>query len=170
MTAELEIDIAVNHDDWLKEAKDLNTLIAQTISKAFEMSQIQFNSDIIGEVSVVLADDRFVQGLNLEYREKDKPTNVLSFPQTETSALQDMSGIVPFGDIIIAYETVKNEADEQNKSFIDHFTHLLVHGTLHLLGYDHQIENEAEQMESLEIEILKQMGIENPYSDINFMA
>lgn len=107
------------------------------------------------EVSVVLADDNFVQGLNREYRGKDKPTNVLSFPQDPPM----------LGDIVLAFETIEREASEQNKDFAAHLTHLLVHGVLHLLGYDHEDDQEASEMEGLEIEILQKMGINNPYED-----
>lgn len=126
--------------------------------------------DLRGELSVVLCDDDFIRTLNREYRGKDKPTNVLSFPQIEFREGEGFGDPVPFGDLILAYETIIREAEEQKKSFSSHFTHLIIHGTLHLLGYDHETEGEAEEMESLEIAILEQMGIENPYSDTNFMA
>lgn len=108
------------------------------------------------EVSIVLADNAFVQVLNKNYRGKDKPTNVLSFPQDD-----DLMGSL--GDIIFAFETVKAEAAEQNKNFNNHLAHLAVHGTLHLLGYDHMDAAEAEEMEALEIKILSGMNIPNPY-------
>lgn len=113
------------------------------------------------EISLVFADNDFVQVLNANYRGKDKPTNVLSFPQDEPELL---------GDVILAYETVKCEADEQNKTFEDHTRHLIVHGTLHLLGYDHIEDEEAEEMEALEIKILADMGIKNPYENAFSMA
>ncbi len=105
------------------------------------------------EITVVLADDAFVRGLNRDYRGKDKPTNVLSFP-----------GDIPhLGDIVLARETIEREAKEQGKTFRDHAAHLLVHGTLHLLGYDHMKAKEAEIMEALEIKILNKLAISNPY-------
>ena len=108
------------------------------------------------ELSVVLADDAFVQNLNRDYRDKDKPTNVLSFPQ-DTPML---------GDVVLAYETVKREAEEQDKGFEDHLAHLLVHGVLHLLGYDHEDDKQAEEMEALEVEILSRLSIKNPYENV----
>lgn len=105
-----------------------------------------------GEISVVLADDAFVRELNRTYRGKDKPTNVLSFPSGEH-----------LGDIVLALETVAREAEQQGKSFKAHAQHLLVHGTLHLLGHDHEQESEAEVMEQLEVKILKKLGVANPY-------
>lgn len=106
-----------------------------------------------GEVSVVLADDTFVQQLNKQYRGKDKPTNVLSFPNDDE----------PLGDIILAYDTIEREALAQDKSFRNHAIHLIIHGLLHLLGHDHERALEAEKMESAEIKILKKLGINNPY-------
>jgi probable rRNA maturation factor len=116
------------------------------------------------EVSIVLADDGFVQDLNKRYRDKDNPTNVLSFPQTEEdSLLVSPAPFLSLGDIILAYETVEKEASQQAKSFEEHLRHLIVHSCLHLLHYDHIEEQEAEEMESIEILVLKGMGIKNPY-------
>jgi probable rRNA maturation factor len=106
-----------------------------------------------GDVSVVLADDAFVQDLNRTYRGKNKPTNVLSFPGDNDE----------LGDVLLAYETVKKEASEQGKRFADHAAHLVVHGCLHLLGYDHERARDAEKMEALEVRILRQLGVLNPY-------
>ncbi len=106
------------------------------------------------ELTIVLTDDALIRELNKTYRGKNKPTNVLSFPSGEKQYL---------GDIILAFETIKREAAEQGKSFEHHAMHMLVHGTLHLLGYDHENESDAETMERLEIKILKKLGITNPY-------
>lgn len=114
------------------------------------------------EISIVLADNAFIQNLNKTYRGKDKPTNVLSFPQDPGSD----DKVSNLGDVVLAYETVKKEAAGQKKSFENHVTHLLVHGILHLLAYDHEDDTEAEEMESLEIRVLESLGIKNPYEDI----
>lgn len=106
-------------------------------------------------LNVALADDRRVRILNARDRRKDKPTNVLSYPSGERSFL---------GDIVLARQTVWREAQAQKKSPSDHLTHLVVHGTLHLLGYDHETgEADAERMEALECRILATLGIADPY-------
>jgi probable rRNA maturation factor len=107
-----------------------------------------------GGVTIVLSNDAEVQELNANYRGKDKPTNVLSFPDGENGNL---------GDIILAYETLAHEADIQNKAFNDHLTHLVIHGVLHLLGFDHEKPVEAKIMEHKEVMLLRAMGIANPY-------
>ncbi|MAQ71147.1 MAG: rRNA maturation RNase YbeY [Alphaproteobacteria bacterium] len=112
------------------------------------------------ELSIVLANNKFVQNLNKEYRGKDQPTNVLSFPADDTNGYI-IKG--PLGDIVFAHETIMNESDTESKHFEAHLTHLLLHGLLHLLGYDHIEDHEAQEMERIEIEILQKIGIKNPY-------
>ena len=116
-------------------------------------------AESLGECSlaVVLGDDAFVQRLNAQFRGKDAPTNVLSFPTGEEEG--------ELGDIILARETIEREAAEQGKQFGDHFCHLLLHGFLHLLGYDHLKEDETEEMEAREVELLARLGIDNPYEN-----
>jgi len=114
-----------------------------------------------GAVSVLLADDATVQALNRDWRGIDKPTNVLSFP----SAAPKGAGVPRLlGDIAVAFETLAGEADAEKKPFLHHLAHLTVHGYLHLLGYDHQTDSEAEAMEALEREILADMRIPDPYA------
>lgn len=112
-----------------------------------------------GCLSIVLSEDRFIQKYNKEFRGKDKPTNVLSF-SSDSNELEDEDYL---GDIIISLETIQKEAIEQQKTEINHFTHILIHGVLHLCGFDHIEEKDREKMEGIEIEILKLFGIENPY-------
>lgn len=113
------------------------------------------------EVSVVLTNDEEQRELNREWRGKDSSTNVLSFPQIEP--FDPVEGIL--GDITVARETVAREAQELEKSFEDHFTHLIVHGFLHILGYDHIEEQDALAMEALETQVLAGLGIDDPYAD-----
>jgi probable rRNA maturation factor len=113
-----------------------------------------------GEVCVVLTDDAAVRELNRNWRKIDKPTNVLSFPSRNIGS--DAASAV-LGDIVIAYETTAAEAAAQNKPFLHHLNHLTVHGFLHLLGYDHEEDVQAEEMERLEREILLTLGVDDPY-------
>jgi len=113
------------------------------------------------ELSVLLTDDAEQRALNARWRGKDAPTNVLSFPQIEPFGA--VRGLL--GDITLARETLEREAAELGKSLDEHFTHLIVHGFLHILGYDHQNEAEALQMEGLETQILAGLGIADPYAD-----
>lgn len=113
------------------------------------------------ELSVVLTGDAEQRGLNRDWRGIDKSTNVLSFPQIEPHA--PVSGLL--GDIVLARETVEREAEDEGKTVADHVAHLVVHGFLHILGYDHLAEDEALEMEGLETQILSTLGIADPYAD-----
>ncbi len=117
-------------------------------------------------LTVVCVDCPESQELNATYRQKNAPTNVLSFASDLPEAMIDKLGYRPLGDLVICIPIVLAQANEQQKSPQHHFTHLVVHGILHLLGYDHETcDNDAQQMEALEIAILKQLGIDNPYQD-----
>jgi metalloprotein, YbeY/UPF0054 family len=120
------------------------------------ISQVLDKNFSAQEITLVLSDDEEVRSLNKTFRGQDKPTNVLSFPSDEGKSL---------GDIILAYETVCREAKEGNIPLVHHTLHLIIHGFLHLLGYDHEKDEEALQMESLEVQILEALHIPNPYED-----
>jgi probable rRNA maturation factor len=114
--------------------------------------------------AVVLADDALVRELNRRFRGKDEPTNVLSFPGDDVATPTGTPGTArELGDVVLAYETIAREADEQSKPLVDHLAHLVVHGVLHLLGFDHETDREAARMEGLEIGILAGLGIADPY-------
>ncbi|OTG65261.1 rRNA maturation RNase YbeY [Acinetobacter sp. ANC 4470] len=118
------------------------------------------------EIGIACVDNAESQQLNLEYRGKDKPTNVLSFPSDLPDEMAAILDSFPIGDLVICIPVVLQEALDQQKTPIEHFTHMLVHGTLHLMGYDHETsEQDAEEMEALEIEILKKLGFDNPYQE-----
>lgn len=118
------------------------------------------------EIGIACVDNAESQQLNLEYRGKDKPTNVLSFPSDLPDEMAAILDSFPIGDLVICIPVVLQEAIDQQKTPIEHFTHMLVHGTLHLMGYDHETsETDAEEMEALEIEILKKLGFDNPYKE-----
>jgi probable rRNA maturation factor len=112
-----------------------------------------------GNVSLCLTDDAALRALNLSWRGIDKPTNVLSFPSA-----RGRPGETTLGDIALAYETLAREAEDMNALLVDHYRHLLVHGFLHLVGYDHQTDVEAERMEALETRILTRLGVGDPYA------
>ncbi len=117
----------------------------------------QFQAE--SEVTIRLVDEAESHNLNLTYRGKDKPTNVLSFPFEAPPEIE----LPLLGDLIICRQVVEKEAEEQQKTVEEHWVHMVVHGSLHLLGYDHIEDDEAEEMESLETEILKKMGYSDPY-------
>lgn len=163
------IDTSVSDPAWDDSCDDCEQHVERAILAVFETcptGRSLLERGVAPEISVVLANDALVQTLNRDYRDKDAPTNILSFAQYDTEdgwqAPED-AGPCTLGDLVLAYETVARESAEQNKPFADHFTHLLVHGTLHLLGYDHMEDAEAEAMESIEIQILSGFGISNPY-------
>ena len=148
-----EIDISVRCKLFYLRKRGLKSFCRQVVQAAWRGYEP-------AEVSVVLADDDFVHILNRDYRGKDCPTNVLSFENT----VKPPKG-QPWmaGDIIVAYQTVVREARAQGKSFAAHLAHLLIHGTLHLQGYDHLTDRQAKSMESLEIKIMERLGYDNPY-------
>jgi probable rRNA maturation factor len=121
------------------------------------------------EIAVRLTDDAEVQTLNRDFRGKDKPTNVLSFPQVQADLLDGLAnsddGEILLGDIVLARETCAREAEEKGVSLAAHATHLIVHGTLHLVGYDHVDDHGAAAMEALEVKALASLGLANPYVD-----
>jgi probable rRNA maturation factor len=111
-------------------------------------------------VSLCLADDAALRALNLRWRGLDKPTNVLSFP---SASPRSAGGATPLGDVALAFETLEREAAELGLALADHYRHLVAHGFLHLIGYDHETDAEAERMEALETRILARLGAADPY-------
>lgn len=158
MTAKLEISFIVHNSLWKIRLKPYTKTVKVALEAALTETTLKNKGGVL-EVAIVLADDDFVKDLNSKYRGKNKPTNVLSFPDSDFSLSHNL------GDIILAIETIETEAKEQKKSLHAHTTHLLIHGFLHLLGYDHIEEKDAEKMEQKEIKILKKLGIKDPYND-----
>ncbi|CAI9412439.1 Endoribonuclease YbeY [Pleomorphomonas sp. T1.2MG-36] len=155
----IAVDILADSPLW-GEAEDWRADIEAAVAMAAAAADAEIADD--AELSLLLADDAAIQVLNRDHRGLDKPTNVLSFPQDDPEA--DAYGPL-LGDIAVAHETVAREALEEDISFRDHFLHMIVHGFLHLVGYDHMNDDEAEEMESLETAILARLGIANPYAD-----
>lgn len=160
----LTIDVTVDSPLWQDLSFDpaglAQNIIPVTLATARLPEKIRGRD---AEVSILLTDDAAVRILNREYRGQDKPTNVLSFAALDDEDGYPPEGPAPLGDVILAIETLQREATEQGKDVRDHFIHLLVHGCLHLLGYDHENDKDAATMESLEIQILKGLGLANPY-------
>ena len=164
MTA-LDIQISVEEGNWPDEAVLLafSSPVLEAAAAFLTTEEKQPLPKNPPELSLVFTDDASMRAINAEWRNQDKPTNVLSFP-----AFPVTPGAMPgpmLGDIIVARETLEREAIELDKSFDAHLTHLLVHGFLHLFGYDHMDDDEAERMESLETRILARLGLSDPYGD-----
>lgn len=153
---DIDIDLALEDAGWPKAS-------AQWLERAARAAFGAAKNEISGplELSVLLTDDAAQQTLNRDWRGQDKSTNVLSFP--EHAAFSPLSGAV--GDLSLARETVEREAKDMGVPFEAHFTHLVVHGCLHLCGYDHETESEALVMEGLETDILARLGIADPYAN-----
>jgi probable rRNA maturation factor len=145
-----EIDIQVASPLWAAWP-----LAEQTVRDAIAAARAARDAD--GEVSVLLADDAAIRALNRDWRATDKPTNVLSFP-----AAKETSGKL-LGDIALAYETLARECADEQRDFLHHLAHLTVHGFLHLIGYDHQTDQQADEMEGLESRIMRSMNMPDPY-------
>jgi probable rRNA maturation factor len=136
------------------------------IKKVIETALRYIDVDQDCEIGIACVDNDESHKLNLEYRQKDKPTNVLSFPSDIPEEILPMLNAWPMGDLVICIPVVLQEAIDQSKTPIEHFTHMLVHGVLHLMGYDHETsEADAEEMEALEIKILAKLGFDNPYTE-----
>lgn len=154
----LDIDIAVEAGHWADEAS--LRLIADAATAA-ALEELGENGEVQAELSLLFTDDAHIQSLNREWRQKDKPTNVLSFPAFEVAPGDPLPPML--GDIVLAQETISSEAALEEKPFEHHVTHLIVHGLLHLLGYDHETDEEAEEMEDLERRVLARLAIPDPY-------
>lgn len=158
------IDLTVEAGSW-GDPDELGALAEAAISTALKAGKLQTVPG--SEISLLLTVDAAIRKLNSQWRDKDKPTNVLSFPGSDP--VDDVYGPM-LGDIVLAQETVNREAVEMGIEFADHFTHLVVHGVLHLFDYDHQEEDEAEAMEQLERVILAELNIADPYQDRPLLA
>lgn len=149
MSYELDLQIAVENEEGLPSFDNFSLWATKAISP--------FRAH--GELTIRIVDPAESQQLNYQFRGKDKPTNVLSFPFEAPPEIE----IDLLGDLVICRDIVEQESKEQNKSEIAHWAHMVVHGCLHLLGYDHIQDDEAVEMESLETKIMQDMGFEDPY-------
>jgi probable rRNA maturation factor len=164
----LSIAISVEDPSWAKLAPDAARVLRRAARDALAEAKADgWKGSRVGhEISFVLTDDKRMRTLNRAYRGKDKPTNVLSFAALDaerSKAAQKPTMPWLLGDVVLASGVVTREAKAQGKSLTHHLSHLAVHGVLHLLGYDHEHDRDAEAMEALEIAALAGMGIANPY-------
>ena len=161
----LDIQVSIEAGDWSSE-EELRSFSERVLEAAADFLADEERQPFPAEapeLSLVFTDDATIRSINAEWRGQDKPTNVLSFP-----AFPVTPGKMPgpmLGDIVVAHETLKREAAELEKPFEAHLTHLLVHGFLHLFGYDHMEDDEAERMERLETRILARLGLSDPYGE-----
>lgn len=159
------VDVCIENEQWLEESlrKDWKKISQKCLDMTFSITKWTTPS----QVSFVLTDDFHIQQLNSHYRHQNCPTNVLSFPLLDFSQpTLPLSSIFEYhllGDVVLSFETVLKESNILKRSFLDHTFHLMVHGILHLLGYNHEEEVEAALMEGLEVQILQQFEISDPY-------
>ncbi|MGC9401522.1 rRNA maturation RNase YbeY [Vibrio genomosp. F10] len=151
MTIELDLQLAVKDEQGLPSEADIHLWLSKAVTNFQQQA----------EVTIRIVDTEESQELNHQYRGKDKPTNVLSFPFEAPPGIE----LDLLGDLVICRQVVEREAKEQNQPVFAHWAHMVVHGSLHLLGYDHIDDADAEEMEALEAEILQSMGFEDPYKD-----
>lgn len=160
----LTLSIQQDSEAWQGKVEEILTLFSALALRAEKVLSLSKTS---WHVDVLLSDNESVQVLNHQYREKDKPTNVLSFPQTE--GLDDLKHFPEgglLGDIVLCWGVIEKEALSQRKKVLHHVAHLFVHGLLHLLGFNHEEKKDAVHMESLEVFILKAVGISDPYQEV----
>jgi probable rRNA maturation factor len=168
-----DILVSITDERW-REAEGVLAAVEAAALAALAAADLPESVTGRSEASIALSDDAAIQALNRDYRGRDRPTNVLSFPGFADPA-EMADGFGPdgppllLGDVILAFETVAREAGEQGKTLLDHVRHLVVHGVLHLLGHDHEAEAEAEAMEALERRVLLGLGVPDPYlTDFKF--
>jgi len=158
--ANIEAQINMSDDRWVQHI-DLEKMTHIVFSAAAQAT-IGNTADSY-EVSILFCDDNRMSKINAKWRGVNKSTNVLSFPAAERN---EIHGYRTLGDIAIAFETCQTEAESYNIDFEDHVKHMLVHGFLHLLGYDHECDEDATEMEALEVSILSDMNVQNPYHQL----
>ncbi len=171
ITNNLNININIEDNRWQKNCPYIKEIvkraIKQTYSRAIHnLPQLKNMQEVF--VNIELSCDKIIQELNFQYRNKNSPTNVLSFPQLDTKTEVLFPEIpVILGDIILAFETCQREAKDNKIKFVEHLCHLVIHGSLHLLGFDHIKDKEAKEMEKLETNIMLELGYGNPYLGVD---
>lgn len=159
---EIVVIVDVVSPDWRTAKLDLDAVVSAAVCAALVGADASFETGV--EVGVRLTDDAEIRTLNRDWRDRDMATNVLSFALDDAPGdAIDGVGAVMLGDIVLAYETCAAEAMDQRKALTHHLSHLVVHGTLHLLGFDHEADDDAETMEALERAVLARIGVPDPY-------
>lgn len=171
MLKRVNIEIEIRSKKWLK-IKNIENLIDIQTNKLLELSPLKkYLYDVDFELAITLCSNAQIKKINQQFRNINKPTNILSFANLDEKLIQKYSldkaiGSAKYmflGDLVLSYEYILNEAQRDGKNFNEHLTHLIIHGILHLIGYDHIEPQMAVEMERLEIKILRKLGIENPY-------
>ena len=162
MTPETSLDILIDAPGWAASFDDIEALCRRAVDAALAAAPAEGRDR---PISLLLTSNATMRRLNASYRGQDKATNVLSFPADADDVRTEIQGGEPrlLGDIAIGLEAVLREAEDEGKSPVDHVCHLIVHGTLHLLGYDHDDDTEAHVMERLETQVLAGLGVPDPY-------
>lgn len=167
------LNVIFDDERWNKKISDVETFADKVFAETLrflsknDLGFDGWNNKPVS-ISLSLSNNAEVQKLNREFRGKDKPTNVLSFANIDDEAFEDeflSEDVIELGDIIMAVETLEDEAGIKSILIENHFAHLLIHGILHLFGYDHVEDDEADEMEGIEIDILKVLNIANPYEE-----
>ena len=151
-------DVLVDDPRWT-ERMDVEAVVNSAVEKVLQATNAKLRRD--AEASFSFSTDERVRQLNSTWRHKDAPTNVLSFPAAESASLETSPLL---GDVIMAYETIDREAIEEGKLFVHHASHMIVHGFLHLIGFDHEDEEEARDMENVESRVLTELGVPDPWA------
>ncbi len=165
LSSRLELDLRIEDPRFAEAIPDLTSWVRQAVVTALVEAISRPRAPV--EVAVHLVDDRRIHALNAQHRGRDRPTDVLSFPTLQPEEVAPaLAGQVPvvLGDVVVAFDSAARDAASAGRPLAAHLTHLLVHGTLHLLGYDHQREAEARCMEALERHILARLGLPDPYA------
>lgn len=165
----MQVDISITCADWLTDLPDAEAIAAR-VAQQVDTGARKLPASV--EVSLLLCDDDTGRRLNRQWRDRDAATNVLSFPNLDANDLTSAAVAAAadgrpllLGDVVLAHGVVRREAAAQGKSLADHVSHLLVHGLLHLLGFDHETDDDAAVMEPMEVDILAGLGIADPYAD-----
>jgi len=164
----ISVEISIEDESWKNLKFDLKKIIKKACLTTLEHLKTfpdKTKNEKTCEISVLLTNNKHIKKLNKQYRDKNQTTNVLSFPIIKNIKKElEKNKLITLGDITLAYETLERESKSQNKSLKNHLTHLTIHSMLHLLGFKHSNNTEAEIMEHEEVTILKKLGIDNPYN------